>query len=364
MFSMKMYCETTKTTKFVVYCDNKSYKVVRMKGPNPFAAVETGTDALQGRKEEFRIFKSIMDGTGSRQSVLLLVQGGPGSGKSSLLFAFKEEAERAGLLAPFSKAERGEGAGDIIDKLFQDAALLSGAPAKASPKDYPELIRAIEGMAHKRHFGAILFLDDMDSMMKMEDQLALIMKNVGKSKVSFVVSATREPKIELLPSAKVMAIKPLDPHEAGEMVEKALKKGPPKMGEECMNSMMADTDGNPRLLRTVCRLVYERIRDNERVITKGHYLAYLPYIMSMLSREWFGRMYQETPPGERAILHALASSEDGMHVSDVARKIGKPMGPTTALMKRLLDSGQVVKIDRGKYRVFARLYAKYVGQRG
>jgi hypothetical protein len=198
----------------------------------------------------------------------------------------------------------------------------------------------------------------------MEDQLALIMKNVGKSKVSFVVSATREPKIELLPSAKVMAIKPLDPHEAGEMVEKALKKGPPKMGEECMNSMMADTDGNPRLLRTVCRLVYERIRDNERVITKGHYLAYLPYIMSMLSREWFGRMYQETPPGERAILHALASSEDGMHVSDVARKIGKPMGPTTALMKRLLDSGQVVKIDRGKYRVFARLYAKYVGQRG
>jgi hypothetical protein len=135
------------------------------------------------------------------------------------------------------------------------------------------------------------------------------------------------------------------------------------MGEECLNTMMADTQGNPRLLKTVCRLVYERLRDNERVISKGHYLAYLPFIMSMLAREWFGRMYQEIPPGERAILHALAAEEGGAHVSDVAKSLKRPLGPTTALMKRLLDRGQVVRLDRGKYRVFARLYAKYVEQR-
>jgi hypothetical protein len=171
-------------------------------------------------------------------------------------------------------------------------------------------------------------------------------------------------RISLPENANLLELRTLDSHEAGEMVERALGKGPPKMGEECMNSIMADTQGNPRLFKTVCRLVYERLRDNERVISKGHYLAYLPYIMSMLGREWFGRLYQETPASERAILAVLAKNEDGMHVSDIAKTLKKPLGPTTALMKRLLDSGQVVKLDRGKYRIFARLYAKYVSQRG
>jgi predicted transcriptional regulator len=85
--------------------------------------------------------------------------------------------------------------------------------------------------------------------------------------------------------------------------------------------------------------------------------------MSALSREWFGRLYQETPSAERGILSALARSEEGMHVSDIAKNLGKPLGPVTALTKRLLDSGQIVKIDRGRYMVFSKLYARYVVQR-
>lgn len=126
---------------------------------------------------------------------------------------------------------------------------------------------------------------------------------------------------------------------------------------------MADTGGNPRLLKAVCRHVYDRLKDSEKIINKGHYLAYLPYIMSMLSGEWFGRMYQKTPEAERRILAVMARNGEGMHVSDVARTLGRPLGPTTALVGRLLDRGQITRLDRCKYRVFAGLYARYVMQR-
>ena len=58
-----------------------------------------------------------------------------------------------------------------------------------------------------------------------------------------------------------------------------------------------------------------------------------------------------------------AKNEEGMHVSDIAEELGKPLGPVTALTRRLLDRGQIIKLGRGKYRIFAKLYAKYVMQR-
>ena len=116
------------------------------------------------------------------------------------------------------------------------------------------------------------------------------------------------------------------------------------------------------MLKRICHDIYGRLRENEKIISKGHYLAYLPQIMGSLSREWFGKMYQETPRAEREILHVMAK-EDSMHVSDIAKKLGKPLGPITALTRRLLDRGQIVKLDRGKYKIFCRLYARYVAQR-
>jgi hypothetical protein len=210
-------------------------------------------------------------------------------------------------------------------------------------------------------------MDDIDGMKKADEALAEIpgiLKTIWKRKaLSFVVSATREFRIRA-DVVSNMVLKPFSEHDARELVEKALKEKKLKMGEECFRSIMADTYGNQKLFKSVCRYIFERLRDDEKVMTKGHYLAYLPYIMSMLSRESFGRMYQETPPAEREILLELAEEDKGMHVSDVAEGLGKPLGPVTALTKRLLDRGQIVRIERGKYRVFSKLYARYILQRG
>ena len=338
--------------------------MIAMKGPNPFAEIRNSLEAISGRKDESRIFNGLLSATSAGQSGMIIVRGGSGSGKSALLSAFRDAAEAGGVLAPYTKAERNEGMGSVLGKIFQDALMLSGSPAKGTPIDAAALESSLRRMAQKRHFGTIVFIDDMDLVRKPEAELDSIAKTLGHGNVSFVVSSTREFRITLPESVKMVELGPLAEHDFAEMVEKALKKGPPKMGEECLRSILADTGGNPRLLKTVCRIVYERLRDNEKVISKGHYLAYLPYIMSVLSREWFGRIYQETPEGERMILGVLAPEDEGVHVSDISKKLKKPLGPTTALMKRLLDSGQVVRLGRGKYRIFARLYGKYVAQRG
>ena len=331
-----------------------------MKGPNPFALWEDDPAALAGRKHEIRSFASFANAAASRQGSVLVVLGGPGAGKSTILRRLRQEAEKEGLEAPYVNAERGEDESAVSDKLYQEMAPGARRRGKA-PSTFEELSGKL-GAGQ----GAVFFIDDIDNMKKADEAFRrivdLLKAKRGKRSIAFVVSSMRQLKA-LEGPVEHMALKPLEEHEAREMIDKALKKGPPKMGEECFNSLLADTGGNPRLLKRICHDIYGRLRENEKVISKGHYLAYLPQIMGSLSREWFGKMYQETPRAEREILHAIAGEEDGAHVSDIAKRIGKALGPVTALTRRLLDSGQIVRIDRGKYKLFSRLYARYVVQR-
>jgi predicted transcriptional regulator len=109
--------------------------------------------------------------------------------------------------------------------------------------------------------------------------------------------------------------------------------------------------------------MYEKLGDKEKVITKGHYLNYLPQAMELLANEWFGRVYNEIPNAERDVLKVLAREFEGMKISEIAKKLRKPLGPVSALVRRLVDGGQVVKVERGHYRIFCMLYGKYVLQR-
>lgn len=321
--------------------------------------------ALSGRKMEAKRFGPFISATSSAQARALLISGGLGIGKSSLMRFLSREARGAGMEAPLIKVERGESEASVAKKAYDEYRISGDARMeKGAPESLGGLARAL-GLS-KSGFGTIVFIDDLDRMRKAEDALASVddalREGWGNARVSFVFSSTREMRfqgglIERVP------LEPFSEHEARELIEKALGKGPPKMGDECLNSVLLDSGGNPRLLKSVCYSIYERLRENEKVISKGHYLAYLPQIMSSLSREWFGGMYQETPPSERAILHALAKSEEGMHVSDIAKRIGKPLGPVTALVKRLLDRGQITRLGRGRYRIFSRLYGRYILQR-
>lgn len=314
-----------------------------IKGPNPFAWNPESSEVF-GRKTEIVIFRSFANATASKQSGVLVVRGGNGVGKTTLLRNFKHETEKLGLDGIYIKAEKGENERDLVNKTF------------ANEKNFEDVIKNIEN-------GAIIFIDGVDKLIdrdELADKLTKIVNSYwNKKSISIVLSSTKEIARE---GNRIIELHQFDEHDMREMVEYAMKKGLPKMGEECIHNILNDSGGNPKLARMICWYIYEKLKENEKLITKGHYLSYLPYIMTMISNEWFGRLYQETPNAEREILRKLADEE--LFVSEIAKKLKKPLGPIATLTKRLLDRGQIVKIERGKYRIFAKLYGKYVIQRG
>lgn len=334
-----------------------------MKGPNPFAPYDEG--GICGRKEEMKAFAGFLNSAGSKQAGALLICGGAGVGKGALLRNFYHEAEKERMLTLFISVQAGEDEKAVAGKAFAELMLRYPRKSARTPESFKMLLETIGPSGHE-HFGVLIMIDDIDKMRKADEALQKIIAALeagwGKADIALVMSSTRafSMRSDIL---KRMEIKKFDEHDARELMGKALGKGPPKMGDECLNSILADTGGNPRLLKMVCFGIYDRLREGEKVISKGHYLAYLPQIMSTISREWFGKLYQETPLSERAILQVMARSDE-IHVSDIAKKLGKPLGPITALTRRLLDGGTIEKVDRGRYRIFSKLYGRYVIQRG
>lgn len=348
-----------------------------MKGKNPFMLWGEDPRSIIGRNNELGIFNSFLNAVSSGQPLVVLVSGGPGSGKTLLLRRMLSESERQGLLPPYVKMERGEDGRTLVAKLQRETAaflrileegrLRKGRPSAIADSlegrtagSMQELVRYLSKELRGAVPGILFFIDDFDAMRKSAEAFSSIAESVrGVSfSIGFVVSSSQD--FSTADGAvRRMALGPFTDHDITELVNKALGKGPPKMGEQCLQSIIADSGGNPRLVKTICWVLYDRLKETDKIITRGHYLAAMPSLMSLLGREWFGALYGSTPESERAILRVLAEGGD-MHISDVAKKLGKPLGPTTALAKRLLESGQITKVGRGVYRVFSRLYGRYV----
>lgn len=334
-----------------------------MAGINPFVVWGDSPDRLIARKDEIRAFNSFLGGILASQPSFLLLFGPRGSGKSALLDRFKLEADRQGVTSIHIKAERGETFAQLLTRIVHETEGGALRTAIEPIYDLESLARSIETHQTKRSFGTILMIDDIDIMQKAEGTIATLssfaLKSSGIYSFGIILSATKSFPKRQLPS---MQLGYFSEPEAHELVTNALKDQDIKMGEECIHAILADSDGNPKVFKIICWYLFERRKPTDKVISKAQYLAYIPSILNVLNREWFGRIYHETPESEKKILGVLAQAKGELSVTEIARLINRPLGQTTALVGRLVDSGQLIRISRGRYKLFTAFYGRYILQ--
>jgi len=349
-----------------------------MRGPNPFDQWGS-VGGFVGRKEEIEELKRFLGHVAQGKPFALLFNGLPGSGKSTLLHMVQLESGHAKFFAPVVGVTDGERFETLLTKISAELQTYSEEKSAEKTMAISERVVASLRSADKADFpfsfariiarhteGLIIMIDDANRLRDPERlgefvAGALRKAEQHKIKLGFVITCTT-PVLGLDRVAKVMSIHPLQEHDLRELISFSLKKGPPKMGEECIRSIVDDSQGSPLIAQVICRIIYEKISDKERIITKGHYLAYLPAIMSTLGREFFDRLYGDLPNSERGVLKAFAEEGKPAYISDIARKIGKRHATTLAL--RLTERGQLTRVDRGLYKVFTKLYGRYVMERG
>jgi len=347
-----------------------------MKESNPFAPWDEST--IIGRKEQFKAFEDFLNRVTSGDSRILLLRGTPGSGKGMLMRHFQAEALKRRLFAPYIKASRNEKMDRITKELFQEleSEIMDSVDSRIIPEGKANafirqsrtgtlrvLINNLWRTLGPSFPGILFFIDDFDNVRKSEEMLRHV-SNIATEKrnIGFVFSTTG--KFKRIPeNVQQMDLGPLEEYEFRDYLAKVMKKEP-KMGEECTKSVYRDSGGNPKLIKQVCWIIYDKLKEGEKVIAKAHYSANMRNIMSFLSRDWFGKLYASASAQEKTVLKVLARANKPLSVKETSRQLNKPMGPVATLLLRLEAKGHIVKIERGKYQVFSGLYAKFIKERG
>lgn len=340
-----------------------------VKGLNPFIPWDENT--IIGRKEQFEEFEDFIKNIYAGNSKIIILVGLPGSGKSMLLRHFRSEAHKRKMFSSYIKAEKRDKLDRISKALFieleGEISAIKHAEQNVLIKDgnvgtLRGVINILEKSSHGFE-GAIFFIDDIDNTRKYEEIIRNISNVVSEKKhIGFMLSSTRR-LAEIPENAKEIFLPPIEEHEFHEYVSKLLKKEV-KMGDECIKAVYSDSGGNPRLLKEVCWMLYDGIKENEKMITQAHYNSSIRNIISFLSRDWFGKLYATSSTQERSILKILARSNVPISVKDISIRLNKGMGPVATFLLRLESKGHIIRAERGKYAVFSRLYARFIRERG
>ena len=349
-----------------------------MRGINPFTPGIQKPEELVGRKEEVNLFNSYLSSTLAGQPVFMLVIGTKGIGKTSLLRYYQAIAEKNKALAVLFRSHKSDDLQRLIDEL--ENTINEKISLGALTKKYTESLKNVkindnncektmEGIYTdmKKDLSAIVFLiDDAHNLSKESlRRLISLFTKLADKKIHYMLVLSSSGELHLHEYKELFRpiyVSELNQKDITELIEKSLAHSKIKVGEECLHTIIDDSQGHPLVLLTICWTIYDKIKENERIISRGHYIAYLPTIMSNLSRELFDDLYEETSSGEREVLGAFANGE--ATVSDVAVQLNKPLNTVTTLVLRLAESGNLRKIARGRYKIFNRLYGKYVLGRG
>lgn len=301
----------------------------------------------------------------------MIAIGAKGIGKTSLLRYFQMLTEKNGGIGVLFRAHKYDDQQRLVDEL--ENILIEKISLGTLPKKYLEEIREIKNKDMEKIFEEIyqelkqfspivFFIDDANKLSRkaLKSLIDLFTKLANKKiKYMLVLSSTGEIH-DAKDFLRPVYVSEINEKDIKNLIEKALNPSKLKIGEECLHAIIEDSQGHPLVLLTICWTIYDKIKENEKIISKGHYIAYLPTIMNNLSRELFDELYEQNSESEKDILKAFANTGGEANVSYIATLINKPLNNVTTLVLRLSESGNIKKVARGKYKLFNRLYGKYI----
>lgn len=338
---------------------------------NPFVVWRL-PETLINRKEEQKILLAFIDHIINGQSWTVIITGAAGSGKSTLLKWAQKEAEKRKCIVSFVTIPARSGKEFLLIELkarissllkeLEDKGTIKKSVvdnfAKKTTSDFITFVRTVKKALEKRPL--IFIIDDFDAVKNAQKILEELNEAIeGQSGVGLLMSSSKK----LVPMLGNMLIKlnAVEEHDFFDYVARVTTKAT-KIGDECARAIYLDSGGNPRIIQFISWYLYEHVKEGDKIITKAHYDGLRRGVLTALANEWFGQFYADASEEEKRILQELAKAEQ-ISVTELSRIVGKKEGPTATLLLRLLERGDVMKVKRGVYKLFAPLYASFILER-
>lgn len=380
-----------------------------LKPPNPFnPGAPVDPNDFVGRVQDLESFRQKLRQTASGSLASMAVAGGYGIGKTSFLHKCKAVAEEQNALAIyFSLNEVDELTKEMLartliqrvqekvreeiilkrlsSKIFDVLGRIkirteTGVELSLTEQvqtDFPNLQSALRAAweALKGSKSAIVFfIDEARVLEKNRAELILYLRAVlehlqsmhvpvmiipaGKLSISGPSGTGFSPIVRTFPPA---ILENFNREESRAFVDKKLGQVSMTIAQGVFDRVFEVAEGHPFVLSAYLQDAYSKLPLGETELKLVYFeAADLDFVARTLS-PFFSRFYGQNGRTYRQILLAMAQSKNGeLSLSDIAAHLKKAQNEISPNLGKLVQDGAIVRIDRGRYKLFHHLLGEYI----
>jgi len=383
--------------------------------PNPFnAGSPIDPNDFVGRVQELETFKQRLRQTEEGSLASMAVAGGYGIGKTSFLHKCRSIAEENGALAIyFSLNEMDSLNRETLSKMLverlqervKEEIILQRISSKVmetlrrikikinSSGEGPSMELGLDGSGYtsfpnlhsalleawkalKDSKKAIVFLiDEARVLEKNRADLVLYLRAVleqlqinripvmivpgGKLTISGPSGSGFSPLVRTFPPA---ILENFTFDESKWFIRKKLEKLKISISDDVLNIVYNVTEGHPFVISAYMSTAYSKLKSGEKELRKEHFEATdIDFVRRVLS-PFFSRFYDQAGKNSRHILIEMAKKNGKSELSELCGILKKENNELSPYLAKLTQDGAILRIDRGKYKLFHKLLAQYIKQ--
>ncbi|MBI2145064.1 ATP-binding protein [Candidatus Woesearchaeota archaeon] len=152
--------------------------------------------------------------------------------------------------------------------------------------------------------------------------------------------------------------------EANAFITKKLNQAGVEIELIAFEKIYNATEGHPFVLTAYMNSAYSRLLPEEKKLTQAHFKATdVDFVKADLA-PFFARFYDQTGRNSRKILSVMANfPREEISFSELAKKLAFEMNELSPHLGKLVQDGSIIRIDRGKYKLFHHLLGEYIKSR-
>jgi len=355
--------------------------------PNPFhPTFGRPPHTLVGRDEAMGRCRAAMSAGPDHPDYSMLLKGPRGSGKTVLLAAVRDMAERNGLatvrvtakpeptfadalieqMSSESAAERRRVSSAQVSVLGSGTGVSFRAPESRELSVHTRMLDAMEHLAERAQRnakGALITIDEFHNanIAALRD-FAHALKDVAKidgKPVMFVgaglpsmeETALADQGMTFFQRIARTQLDPLSPEESAEALRAPIEAAGGTIGDEALTTAAAATSGYPFMVQLVGYHAWEGCADPGDAITPDDVRAAIGAATGDMEVQVFAPLVRDLSDTDRLVLDAMSAFDTPeIKISDLARAAGKTSNYLSVYIERLREAGVIDRPARGRVR--------------
>ena len=151
--------------------------------------------------------------------------------------------------------------------------------------------------------------------------------------------------------------------ESDDFVSKLLEQAGISTGTGVLDRIYDVTEGHPFVLSAYMHEAYTKISGGNSLKLEHLSAVDLDFVNIVLA-PFFARFYDQAGKMSRRILSEMARDEKGeMSLSKLSATLKKESNELSPSLAKLIQDGAIIRMDRGKYKLFHHLLGTYIRMR-